>query len=162
MSKRKSEDYEKQIHLPKQATKVPVLEYTPPTTQDAVSPLFSQDYTNLPLKPDHAARPLWVCHDGSIILEAFSPLAPSAIDFLITISEPVSRPIRMHEYKLTPYSLFAAVAVGMDTSTITTVLERFSKVAVPDSVVKFIYENTASYGKVKLVLKMNRFLNFDH
>ncbi|KAL3900946.1 MAG: hypothetical protein SGCHY_000980 [Lobulomycetales sp.] len=124
---------------------------------DSISMLFAQDYSTLPLKPDHATRPLWVCHDGKIILEAFSPLADQAQDFLITISEPVSRPMRMHEYKLTPYSLYAAVAVGMETATIIQVLERFSKSKVPDEVIKFIRDCTVSYGKVKLVLKLNRY-----
>ncbi len=35
-----------------------------------------------------------------------------AYDFLIAIAEPVCRPALMHEYKLTPYSLYAAVSVG--------------------------------------------------
>jgi DNA excision repair protein ERCC-3 len=125
-------------------------------THDEVSDIFKQDYTFLPLKPDHLSRPLWVCHDGRIILEAFSPLATHAQDFLITIAEPVSRPARMHEYRLTAYSLYAAVAVGMETDTIVQVLERFSKSKVPDEVVSFVKDCTTSYGKVKLVLKQNR------
>lgn len=55
----------------------------------------------------------------------------------------------MHEYKLTPYSLYAAVAVGMETATIIQVLERFSKSKVPDEVIKFIRDCTVSYGKVR-------------
>ncbi|KAJ3221487.1 hypothetical protein HK099_003465 [Clydaea vesicula] len=125
--------------------------------RDDVTDFFSTDYTFLPLKPDHKRRPLWVCHDGRIILEAFNQLAEQAQDFLITISEPVSRPTRMHEYKLTPYSLYAAVAVGMETQTIIDVLERFSKVKLPDEVTEFVKECTMSYGKVKLVLKHNRY-----
>ena len=59
---------------------------------DAASPLFDRDdYTFLTLKPDNESRPLWVCDDGRIILEAFSPIAEQAIDFLIAIAEPVSR-----------------------------------------------------------------------
>lgn len=77
------------------------------------------------------------------------PKADQAQDFLITISEPVTRPNRIHEYKLTPYSLYAAVAVGMETQTIIHVLERFSKAAVPEQVVKFIRDCTMSYGKVR-------------
>ncbi|RKO85399.1 helicase conserved C-terminal domain-containing protein [Blyttiomyces helicus] len=126
---------------------------------DSVSNLFDKDYTFLPLKPEHCSRPLWVCDDGlevRIMLEAFSPLAGQAQDFLSTIAEPVSRPARMHEFKLTSYSLYAAVAVGMETGTILEVLDRFSKVKPPDRVVNFIRESTMSYGKVKLVLKDNR------
>lgn len=125
--------------------------------RDAVTKFFSKDYTFLAQKPDHQARPLWVCDDGRIILEAFSSLAHQAQDFLITIAEPVSRPARIHEFRLTAYSLYAAVSVGMETDTILAVLERFSKVTLPQRVVKFIRDCTTAYGKVKLVLKDNRY-----
>lgn len=51
-----------------------------------------------------------------------------AYDFLVAIAEPVSRPEFVHEYKLTPYSLYAAVAVSIDTDSIIKVLNRLSKV----------------------------------
>ncbi len=35
-------------------------------------------------------RPLWVCPDGRIFLETYSPLYKQAYDFLIAIAEPVS------------------------------------------------------------------------
>lgn len=60
--------------------------------RDSVSYIFGDhDYTWLPLKADHGSRPLWITEDGHIILEGFSPIAEKAIDFLITIAEPVSR-----------------------------------------------------------------------
>lgn len=37
-------------------------------------------------------RPLWVCPDGRIFLETFSPVYKPASDFLIAIAEPVCRP----------------------------------------------------------------------
>jgi DNA excision repair protein ERCC-3 len=105
--------------------------------QDAlVSHIFmDQDFSFLHLKPDHASRPLWISpDDGHIILEAFSPIAEQAQDFLVAISEPVSRcadsclviytsrhairPAFIHEYKLTSYSLYAAVSVGLQTEDI--------------------------------------------
>lgn len=125
--------------------------------RDMASNLIREDYTFLALKQDHLSRPLWVCEDGKIILEAFAELAAQAQDFLITIAEPVSRPSKIHEFKLTAYSLYAAVSVGMDTDTILAVLDRFSKVRIPDNVKKFIKECTMSYGKAKLVLKDNRY-----
>ena len=45
----------------------------------------------------------------------------------------------------------------MTTSTILDVLDRFSKVKLPEQVISFIKDCTASYGKVKLVLKRNRY-----
>ncbi|KIY64574.1 DNA helicase [Cylindrobasidium torrendii FP15055 ss-10] len=117
-----------------------------------------QDYSDLHLKLDHSSRPLWICPDDyHIILEAFSPIAEQAQDFLTAISEPVSRPAFIHEYKLSEYSLYAAVSVGLQTDDIIEVLNRLSKVPVPRTIVEFIRKCTVSYGKVKLVLKHNRY-----
>ncbi|KNC97502.1 DNA repair helicase rad25 [Spizellomyces punctatus DAOM BR117] len=126
--------------------------------EEAISDLFeSEDLSFAPLKADHESRPLWVCQDGRIILEAFSPIAEQAQDFLVAISEPVTRPSHVHEYRLSEYSLYAAVSVGLDTDGIIQVLDRLSKTQLPPTVEKFIRENTQSYGKVKLVLKQNRY-----
>jgi DNA excision repair protein ERCC-3 len=109
------------------------------------------------LKADHAIRPLFVCSDGKIIMEAFSPIADQAADFLTAIAEPISRPLLMHEYRLTEHSLYAAVSVGLDTFSIVKVLNRLSKTSVPKEVEEFIKEHTERFGKVKLVLKNNRY-----
>ncbi|KAJ8072777.1 DNA repair helicase RAD25 [Marasmius tenuissimus] len=124
-----------------------------------ISHLFGQqDFSALYLKPDHASRPLWISpDDGHIILEKFSPIAEQAQDFLTAISEPVSRPSFIHEYKLTAYSLYAAVSVGLQTEDIIEVLNRLSKVPVPEEIIRYIRNCTLSYGKVKLVLKHNRY-----
>ncbi|KAG9451064.1 hypothetical protein H6P81_011029 [Aristolochia fimbriata] len=116
-----------------------------------------RDFTKLELKPDHANRPLWACADGRIFLETFSPLYKQAYDFLIAIAEPVCRPESMHEYNLTPHSLYAAVSVGLETETVITVLNKLSKTKLPKEMIDFIYASTSNYGKVKLVLKKNRY-----
>lgn len=90
-------------------------------------------------------------------MESFSPVYKHAQDFLITISEPVCRPEFIHEYKLTSYSLYAAVSVGLQTADIIEYLKRLSKTSIPEQVVKFIQDSTLTYGKVKLVLKDNRY-----
>ena len=79
-------------------------------------------------EPETSCRPLWVCPDGRIFLETFSPVYRQAYDFLIAIAEPVCRPECVHEYVLTPHSLYAAVSIGLTTQTIITVLNRLSKV----------------------------------
>ena len=117
-----------------------------------------QDFSGLKLKPDHPNRPLWVCPDGRIFLETFSPVYKQAYDFLIAVAEPVSRPECIHEYVLTPHSLYASVSIGLDTDTIITVLDRLSKNHMPEDIRWFVRESTENYGKVKLVLKNNRFL----
>ncbi|XP_040295800.1 general transcription and DNA repair factor IIH helicase subunit XPB [Bufo bufo] len=118
----------------------------------------AKDYrSQMPLKGDHASRPLWVAPDGHIFLEAFSPVYKYAQDFLVAISEPVCRPVHVHEYKLTAYSLYAAVSVGLQTSDIIEYLQKLSKTGVPEGIVQFIKLCTVSYGKVKLVLKHNKY-----
>jgi len=144
------------LYLPKKA-KLELVN-TQDSGQDGIeSSSSSKNYTSMPLKPDHRSRPLWVCDDGRIILEAFSPIAEQAQDFLVAISEPITRPAHIHEYKLTPYSLYAAVSVGLETEDIIDVLNRLSKIPVSDAIKNFIRDCTLSYGKVKLVLKHNRY-----
>lgn len=109
------------------------------------------------LKIDHSSRPLWVAPNGHIFLESFSPVYKHAHDFLIAISEPVCRPEHIHEYKLTAYSLYAAVSVGLQTNDIIEYLKRLSKTSIPQGIIEFIQLCTLSYGKVKLVLKHNRY-----
>ncbi|KAI9788663.1 MAG: transcription factor TFIIH complex ERCC-3 subunit [Piccolia ochrophora] len=127
--------------------------------KDSASSFFGDnDFAYLSLKPDHDNRPLWIePAKGRIILESFSPLAAHAQDFLTTVAEPVSRPNFLHEYKLTAHSLYAAVSVGLDPKDIISVLDRLSKVPIPVEIRDFIQHCTRSYGKVKLVLKQNRF-----
>lgn len=117
-----------------------------------------RDYTQLQLKSDHGSRPLWISpNDYTITMEGFSPIAEQAQDFLVAIAEPVSRPAFIHEYRLTPYSLYAAVSVGLNPSDIIEVLNRLSKSPVPENVHRFIVESTRSFGKIKLVLKQNKY-----
>jgi DNA excision repair protein ERCC-3 len=127
--------------------------------KDSASHHFgNNDFSYLSLKPDHDNRPLWIDpQKGRIILESFSPLASHAQDFLTTIAEPLSRPSFLHEYALTTHSLYAAVSVGLDPKDIINVLDRLSKVPIPDEVRTFIENCTQSYGKIKLVLKNTKY-----
>ncbi|KAK4476133.1 hypothetical protein MN116_001352 [Schistosoma mekongi] len=111
----------------------------------------------LNLRFDHPSRPLWIGPDGHIFLETFNPLARQAQDFLIAISEPVCRPLHIHEYKLTSYSLYAAVSVGLRTGEIIGCLRRLCKTDLPEGIIAYIRSCTLSYGKAKLVLKGGRY-----
>ncbi|CCH44773.1 DNA excision repair protein [Wickerhamomyces ciferrii] len=155
-TKRKQQDAEDEDVLVEAG---PNLDIPPDYVPDVVSKMFNKnDFSYLKLKPDHASRPIWISpSDGRIILESFSPLAEQAQDFLVTIAEPISRPSHIHEYRITAYSLYAAVSVGLETDDIISVLNRLSKVPVATSIVDFIKGATISYGKVKLVLKHNRY-----
>lgn len=128
--------------------------------RDAASRLFKQnrDLSDLELKPDHALRPLWLDPDkGKIVLETFSPSFKQAQNFLINIAEPQSRTTNVHEYTITAHSLFAAVSVGLTTQDIVRQLETFSKTKLPEGLKDFISTSTQSFGKVRLVLKHNKY-----
>ncbi|KAJ6155461.1 hypothetical protein N7470_006027 [Penicillium chermesinum] len=117
-----------------------------------------KDLSYLPLKRDHYNSSLWIEPvKGTITLESFSPLAPQAQDFLTTVAEPLSRPTHLHEYRLTGHSLYAAVSVGLKPQDIVDFLDRLSKTPLPESIRAFIIEFTKSYGKIKMVLKHNRY-----
>ncbi|KAK3322461.1 P-loop containing nucleoside triphosphate hydrolase protein [Apodospora peruviana] len=126
---------------------------------DSASAYFGKrDFSYLKLKPDHQNRPLFIDPEkGVIVLECFSPLAEQAKDFLVTIAEPKSRPEFLHEYHLTTHSLYAAVSVGLNPQDIINTLDRFLKTPLPPSVRSYIELWTKSYGKVKLVLKNNKY-----
>ena len=118
----------------------------------------AKDYRKLlSLKPDHKYRSLYIAPNGHIFLESFSPVFRHAQDFLIAIAEPLSRPKLIHEYKLTAYSLYAAVSVGLKTEDIIEYLRRLCKTSLPEEIIEFIKACTLSYGKVKLVLKYNKY-----
>lgn len=120
--------------------------------------LAMRDYSKiLSLKSDHELRPIWITEDNFIFLEAFSPLYQKAYDFLVAIAEPLSRPEYIHKYKLTPDSLYAAVAVSIDTESIIETLDKLCKTEIPKEVILFIKSWTSTFGKAKLVLKDNSF-----
>jgi len=116
-----------------------------------------QDFSGLQLVPEHEERPFWVLPSGRIFLESWAHNYDDAYEFLVAISEPVSRPEWIHEYMLTTWSLYAAIAVNIDTSTIIRTMSRLSKNHIPPQVIAYINESTSRYGKVKMVLKHNKF-----
>ncbi|RKK96631.1 putative DNA repair helicase ercc3 [Fusarium oxysporum] len=123
-----------------------------------ISSIVKRDFSYLARNPDSDNRPLWIDPDkGYIILERFHPLADLATDFLVIIAEPQSRPAFLHEYKITPHSLYAAVSVGLNGEDIISTLDKFLKTELPQTIKEFIRSFTKSYGKVKLVLKSNKY-----
>ncbi|KAL8972756.1 MAG: hypothetical protein Q9183_000371 [Haloplaca sp. 2 TL-2023] len=116
------------------------------------------DLSGLDLKPDHENRPLWIdAKKARVTLESFSTLAQKASEFLTTIAEPLSRPSYFHEYAMTVHSLYAAVSTGMTAKDIFFGLNLLSKTPIPSDIREFIISCTRAYGKVKLVLKHNRY-----
>ncbi|KAB8360878.1 hypothetical protein FH972_024612 [Carpinus fangiana] len=116
------------------------------------------DVSTMKLKPDHADRPIWIDPaNHKIILESFSPLVKQAQVFLVAIAEPVSRPTFLHEYKYTEQSLLSAQAIGLQAPDIIKTLETFSKSALPEELKQWILETTKTFGKIKLLLKDNKY-----
>ena len=60
----------------------------------------------------------------------------------------------MHEYQLTPYSLYAAVSVGLNTEDIIQVLNRLSKVCFYVKQVMLLLFSHNNFEFVLLILKM--------
>lgn len=117
-----------------------------------------EDFSELvTLKPDHASKPVWVTPDKRIFLEAFHPVYEEATAFLIMIAEPVARPEFIHEYKITEHSLYAAAAVAKDADSILPALEEMSKNPVPHAVRDTIRKHMSRFGRVRLVLRDNKF-----
>ena len=110
---------------------------------------FYQDLSkSLTLKKDHDKRPIWITKNNVIILEAFSKYYTQAYDFLIDISEPISRPTYFQTYQLTEDSLYSAVAVSRSTESIIKYLNILCKTEVPSEVETFIRNCTSTFGKV--------------
>ena len=102
------------------------------------------DFSDLDMKPECDEKPFYVLPNCRIFLETFSPLYHEAYDFLVAISEPVSRfvltlftpysffsPPYVHEYKMTKISLMSALSIGLSTQDIIDGLAHFSKVYFP-------------------------------
>lgn len=114
-------------------------------------------FEELRMKENSEDCPIWINYDALVILEVFRPSSKVAIDFLIAISEPISRPSRIHEYQITAYSLYAAASVGLSTDHILETLTKFSKNYIPRGVRNFITDCTLSYGKIKLIRAHTKF-----
>ncbi|CAF1082840.1 unnamed protein product [Rotaria sordida] len=98
--------------------------------------------SDMELIVDHKNHPLWITPDGHIFFESFSSGYKQAHHFLITIAEPFCRPEYIQQYKLSAYSIYAVVSIGLQTN----------------DIIEFIKLCTLSYGKVKLVLQHNRYI----
>ncbi|KYN99745.1 putative DNA repair helicase RAD25 [Plasmodium gaboni] len=116
------------------------------------------DYSkDMKLKKNHMNKPLWICSDGFIYLEMFNSCSKQASDFLITIAEPICRPELIHEFQLTIFSLYAAISVGITLDELLINLDKFSKNVLPNELICNITKSAESFGKVKLVLRENKY-----
>ncbi len=109
------------------------------------------------LQEGHESRPFWVTKKGEIILEAFNPLYNQAYEFVIAIAQPVSRTEFIHQYLITMTSLLGASAYNLTPEGIVKHLKLFSKNVLPDIVASRVRLYMRRYGKVKLIIRNQRF-----
>lgn len=111
---------------------------------------------HMSIKIDHDSRLIWVTSEGLIILENFRSVDSAKI-FLSLVAEPVTRPSNIHEYMITPYSLYAAASSGLSADDIISKLDKLCKSSLPEKLVTMIRENMKNYGKLKLILNNRRY-----
>ncbi|CAF4168577.1 unnamed protein product [Rotaria sp. Silwood2] len=87
-----------------------------------------------------------------IFFQSSSTVYKQAHSFLITIVEPVGRPI---DYQLIHCMLL--YLFGLQTNDIIDTLQQLSSIIISNMIIEFIKLCTLTYGKVKLVLKHNQY-----
>ena len=114
-------------------------------------------FSDLSFIPNSDNRPAIVFPDGHIFLETFSPFYNKAVDFVVAIAEPCSRPKYMEEYQISPNSLFAGVSIGLTAREIIRVLGLISKTPLTENFKKKLEFCCQTIGKLNLVLKDQRY-----
>src|SRR6516165_5121426 len=99
----------------------------------------------------HAANPLIVQGDRTVLLEVDNPLHAEARDAIAPFAELEKSPEHIHTYRLTPLSLWNAAAAGMSAESMVEALERYSKFPIPANLPTDIHELVGRYGRVSLV-----------
>lgn len=97
-------------------------------------------------------KPVWTFPDGYLLFEKFFHFSEEIEDFLISISEPLSRKKLVHEYVLTPYSLYASVTSGISVHDTIKILRKLSKNRFPKVIFRMIKISTRFFGKINLIL----------
>ncbi len=95
--------------------------------------------------------PLIIQSDKTMLLEVHSPSFSDARDDIAPFSELMKSPEHFHTYRISPLSLWNAVAVGFSSEMIITRLNRWSKYPLPDAVEQFIHEFASRFGRLKLL-----------
>jgi DNA excision repair protein ERCC-3 len=96
------------------------------------------------------ANPLTVQSDRTMLLEVENPLYVDARDALARFAELEKSPEYIHTYRITPLSVWNAVAAGMAKDEMLSVLERFSKYDLPQNIRVEIEGWVDRYGRIKL------------
>ncbi len=93
-------------------------------------------------------NPIIVQGDRTVLLEVHSPLYAEARDALARFAELIKSPEHVHTYRITPLSIWNAVAAGTDGPQVVDDLKRFAKYDVPEHVLTEVREYAARYGQL--------------
>src|SRR5258708_3229670 len=99
----------------------------------------------------HAANPLIVQGDRTVLLEVDNPLYAEARDALAPFAELEKSPEHIHTYRLSPLSLWNAAAAGMSADAMVDALSTYSKFPLPPTLAVDLAELVSRYGRVRLV-----------
>src|SRR5258708_40311945 len=98
----------------------------------------------------HAANPLIVQGDRTVLLEVDNPLYAEARDALAPFAELEKSPEHIHTYRLTDLSLWNAAAAGHSADQMIDVLIQYSKFPLPSNLAVDMAERVSRYGRVRL------------
>lgn len=96
-------------------------------------------------------NPLIVQGDRTLLLDVHAPLANECRNELIPFAELERSPEHLHTYRLTPLSLWNASSVGFCVENAISVLNKYARYEVPQSVTVWIKETAERFGKLRLV-----------
>ena len=96
-------------------------------------------------------NPLIVQGDRSLLLDVHAPLAEECRNALIPFAELEKSPEHLHTYRLTPLSLWNAASAGFSADDAATVLQKYARFDVPQSVIAWIKETASRFGKITLL-----------
>lgn len=96
-------------------------------------------------------NPLIVQSDRSLLLDVHAPLAEECRNALIPFAELEKSPEHLHTYKLSPLSLWNAASANFSADDAVSVLKKYARYDIPQSVIMWIKEISSRFGKLKLV-----------
>ncbi|MGA0107527.1 MAG: helicase-associated domain-containing protein, partial [Candidatus Nanopelagicales bacterium] len=94
--------------------------------------------------------PLIVQSDRTLLLEIDHELAQEARRSIAPFAELERSPEHVHTYRITPLGLWNARAAGLDAETVVDTLLKYSRYAVPHSLLVDVAEQMDRYGRLRL------------
>jgi len=99
---------------------------------------------------DSSDKPLIVNTDFTVLLETRSASFIEARDQIARFLELRKSPAVFHTYSINEISLWNGFSVGLDDTTVITILKKYSKFPVPEVIISYIQDQFRNFGIVKL------------